>query len=88
MKKYCGTHTLPEWLNNFLSYFHNDACKLHDYHYESKIHRISADFIFLKNMFLSGWRFFLKSLGMLLLALPMFVFVLFFGFIFYKKGAK
>jgi len=86
MKKYCGTSTLPKWMNSFFSFFHNEACRRHDYQYESKSIRVLADLNFLRNMLLNGFKNLLMGIGQLLLAPIMFLAVLFFGFIFYKEG--
>ena len=84
MKHYCGTNTLPKWLNKFLSYFHNDACSLHDYQYESKVKRVFADLNFLRNMVYNGFKNLLFGLAQIILAPIMFLAVLFFGFKFYN----
>lgn len=87
MDKYCGTTKLPNWLNSFLSYFHNESCKLHDYHYEGVVPRIKADLIFFKNMLIASITNILTGLVQLCLSPIMFVFVLFFGYIFYNKDS-
>jgi len=86
MKKYCGTTTLPNWLNSFLSFFHNEACRRHDYQYEGKVSRVIADLNFLRNMLINGSKNFLIGIGQISLAPIMFLAVLFFGFLFYRKG--
>ena len=85
MKKYCGTDTLPPKLNEFLSYFHNLACKKHDYRYEGLIGRILADIWFLGDMLWAGFKTILFGIAQLLLAPIMFLAVLFFGYKFYNK---
>ena len=86
MEKYhCGTHTLPMWLNKFLSKFHNDACRRHDYQYTGTISRILADLNFLRNMVYNGLKTSFKGVMQLTLAPIMFLAVLFFGFMFYNK---
>jgi len=86
MIHYCGTSTLPKWLNKFLSFFHNEACRRHDYQYESKTKRIIADLNFLRNMLWNGLKNLLMGTCQMFLAPIMFLAVLFFGFIFYRKG--
>ena len=85
--KYCGTHTLPKWLNSFLSFFHNDACRKHDYQYDSKPSRILADLNFLRNMVYNGLKTCFKGVMQLTLAPIMFLAVLFFGFMFFNKDS-
>ena len=83
--KYCGTNTLPKWLNSFLSFFHNDACMVHDYQYESKISRVLADIIFLKNMIINSLKSLIIGCVQIALIPIMFFAVLFFGYKFYNK---
>jgi hypothetical protein len=90
---YCGPYYAPKWLKKFLSHIFNMPCKLHDQEYEKKNKaRLLIDFIFLLDMMvvlLCMFRSLVENslkflLGCIVCPL-MFLLVVLFGWISYRK---
>ena len=73
-KKYCGPYYMPYKYKKFSSYVFNMACKTHDISYSEKNpSRFKCDLIFLKDMFVTLCKHYLKAALGTLLILPFFI---------------